>query len=365
MVGQCYATRASSDYYNPYSANYDKLVESIMWGGHVRFPHLRQGRSLGSTGEGFWYQNGIASKLHAVDSCKNAPEGKGVCEISKVDGNGGFWLKNRQFARGDIYGAYEPFNSPTFVNYLVADNGELVSHTCCEYEDYEEDGIWKFTPKPDRTVTVTTSGTETPIEGPGGRPVRNWEFSTSKRPYFHPYDVNESGATVGRVSYIYKGSPVNRPYIFKNGKVTILPQPFLKHSKAYAINNHGVVGGYVADIAWRAMPAIWKGKKLTQLKVPYTDYKSFKSTRPIAAVVAVNDRNEYVVVGGEFSKNPRRTGGFFVYRGKSICVPYESLLKKMGRKDKIFPAWMNNKGQILMIAHMKNRVRTFLLTPKG
>jgi hypothetical protein len=79
----------------------------------------------------------------------------------------------------------------------------------------------------------------------------------------------------------------------------------------------------------------------------------------------VNDRDEYLVLGGEFSKNPRKTGGFFVYRGKSICVPYESLLKKMGRKDKIFPAGMNNRGQILMLSATKNRVRTFLLTPEG
>lgn len=78
----------------------------------------------------------------------------------------------------------------------------------------------------------------------------------------------------------------------------------------------------------------------------------------------MNDRNEYVVVGGEFSKNPRKTGGFFVYRGNSICVPYDSLLKKMGRKDKAFPAGINYKGQILMIAHMKKRFRTFLLTPR-
>ena len=46
-------------------------------------------------------------------------------------------------------------------------------------------------------------------------------------------------------------------------------------------------------------------------------------------------------------------------------MPYESLLKKMGRKDKIFPGGMNNRGQILMLNATKNRVRTFLLTPEG
>jgi hypothetical protein len=46
-------------------------------------------------------------------------------------------------------------------------------------------------------------------------------------------------------------------------------------------------------------------------------------------------------------------------------MPYESLLKDMGRKDKVFPAGINNKGQVLMLAQMVKRVRTFLLTPKG
>jgi hypothetical protein len=79
----------------------------------------------------------------------------------------------------------------------------------------------------------------------------------------------------------------------------------------------------------------------------------------------MNDRNEYLVRAGTFSKNPRKTGGFFVYRGNSICVPYEGLLSKFGKNDLAYPAGINNKGQVLMLAQMGKRVRTFLLTPKG
>ena len=75
--------------------------------------------------------------------------------------------------------------------------------------------------------------------------------------------------------------------------------------------------------------------------------------------------NEYLVRAGTFSKNPRVTGGFFVYRGNSICVPYEGLLSKFGKNDLAYPAGINNKGQVLMLAQMGKRVRTFLLTPKG
>jgi hypothetical protein len=54
-----------------------------------------------------------------------------------------------------------------------------------------------------------------------------------------------------------------------------------------------------------------------------------------------------------------------VYRGNSICVPYEGLLSKFGRNDLAYPAGINNKGQVLMLAQMGRKVRTFLLTPKG
>jgi len=46
-------------------------------------------------------------------------------------------------------------------------------------------------------------------------------------------------------------------------------------------------------------------------------------------------------------------------------VPYEALLKKMGRKDKAFSAGINDKGHIFILSDIKNRVRTFLLTPVG
>jgi hypothetical protein len=78
-----------------------------------------------------------------------------------------------------------------------------------------------------------------------------------------------------------------------------------------------------------------------------------------------NPLNEYLVRAGTFSKNPRKTGGFFVYRGNSICVPYEGLLKKFGKNDLAYPAGINNKGQVLMLAQMGRKVRTFLLTPDG
>jgi hypothetical protein len=195
--------------------------------------------------------------------------------------------------------------------------------------------------------------------------VRNWRFDAGNRPTYNATDVNETGTTVGFVTYLINGSPLQHPYVFKDGKVRILRQKFNKHSRAFAINNRGVVGGFVSDIAWRARPAVWKGKRLIELKLPHRDYKSVKSTRPIGSVIGVNDRNEYLVRAGTFSKNPRQTGGFFVYRGNSICVPYEGLLKKFGKDDLAYPAGINNKGQVLMLAQMGRKVRTFLLSPKG
>src|SRR5688572_20043506 len=75
--------------------------------------------------------------------------------------------------------------------------------------------------------------------------------------------VNGSGVVVG---YAYEGAghgieAMSRPFVWRNGKLTELPNLGGEHGQALAVNARGDIGGYAEMPEYRDRPVIWRKLK--------------------------------------------------------------------------------------------------------